>query len=299
MASTESGKVILITGATAGIGRHAALYLAARGHHVIATGRRQAALDELRREAKGRLDIVPLDVTDPASIAACVSAVTALLGGARVDVLVNNAGFAIPAPVAETTDADLRAMFETNFFGLLAVTRAFLPGMMERGRGRIVNVSSVGGRVTFPLFGGYNATKYAVESASDALRRELVAFGIEVVLVEPGPIRSSFAEKSVASVNRYRRDDSPYAAAYARTDAIAASTEARSYDPVHTSRAITQAVESRRPAARYLAPKRMALVIALMRWLPTRLVDRLLARAVGLWPRAIAAATPADAAAGG
>jgi short-subunit dehydrogenase len=292
----DSTKTVLITGATAGIGRHAALHLAARGHLVFATGRSREALASLAAESNGRIEIVPLDVTDAASIAAAASQVRERLAGRGLDVLINNAGFGIAVPTLELTDADLRSQYETNVFGLMNVTRAFLPDMVARRRGRVINVSSIGGRFTFPFFGGYNSTKYAVESLSDALRREVRPFGVDVVLVEPGPIRSNFANRSMDGVNRYRSATSPYAAVYARADQIQAMTEKNSYSPMHTSRAITRAVESRRPSARYLAPGHMAAMLWLLNGLPTRWVDALLAVATGINPRGLGvSAQPAAA----
>src|SRR5215472_10432048 len=200
---------ILVTGATSGIGRATALYLAARGHHVIATGRNEKALQTMKKEATGHLDTLPLDVTDKASIAEAMKSVRRLAGG--LDVLVNNAGFGILGPTELITEEDMRAQYETNVFGLMAVTRAALPMMRERGAGRIVNVSSLGGRFTLPLFGVYNSTKFAVESLSDALRIELAPFGIRVSLVEPGVIATNFTDRSMSGLAKYDTPDSRYA----------------------------------------------------------------------------------------
>ena len=146
---------VLITGATAGIGRTTALELARLGYHVIATGRRAGELDKLRAEAPAgtRLDTAILDVTSAESIAAAVATVDRLTGGHGLDVLVNNAGFGLVGPMTEISDADLRRQYDTNVFGLMAVTRAFVPAMRDRGRGRIINVSSMGGKMTFPFMG--------------------------------------------------------------------------------------------------------------------------------------------------
>src|ERR1700733_9145953 len=169
--------IILITGATAGIGRHAALHLAHAGHRVIATGRRKDALAALAKEAKGtKLETMELDVTVASSIEAAKAEVDKRTDGYGLDVLVNNAGYGLMGPLEEISDADLRAQYDTNVFGLVAMTRAFLPQMRLRGSGRIVNVSSMGGRMTFPFMGAYNSTKYAIESMSDALRMELAPF---------------------------------------------------------------------------------------------------------------------------
>jgi short-subunit dehydrogenase len=286
---SNAAQTILITGATTGIGRHAALYLARRGHKVIASGRNAAALTSLREESGGAIEVVTLDVTKQASIDAAAREVERIAGKGGIDALVNNAGYGLAAPVAEMSDADVRGQFETNVFGLLAVTRAFLPGMLARGRGRVVNVSSIGGRVTMPFFGAYNATKYAVESLSDAMRLELGPLGVKVSLVEPGPIHSNFAEKSMEGVARYRSPGSPWAPVYERADAIKAQTEKNSFSPEHTSRAIARALEAARPAARYVAPGRLAVVLWLAARLPTRLLDAVLARSFGLTTRQLGA----------
>src|SRR5215831_14526588 len=172
----SNSKTVFITGATAGIGRTTALHLTAQGHHVIASGRKRAELDKLEAEGRGLagvLDVVSLDVTQPASIAAAVEAVARLTDDRGPDVLINNAGFGVLGPTSEISDAEMRRQYETNVFGLMNVTRAFLPAMRARRAGRIINVSSMGGRITLPYFGVYNSTKYAVESLSDALRYEL------------------------------------------------------------------------------------------------------------------------------
>jgi len=283
--SSQGKQSILITGATAGIGRHAALHFTRKGHHVIATGRRPDALEKLRAEAagaSGKLDPLVLDVTNGSSIAAAAEAALGLTEGRGIDALINNAGYGLGGPLEELSDQDLRAQFETNVFGLLAVTRAFLPQLRARGGGRILNLSSVGGRFTFPLFGAYHATKYAVEAISDAMRNELRPFGIHVVLIEPGVIKTEFAERSVALVKRYERSDSPYASVYARADELKAQTDRQAVGPEVIARAMERALAARRPAARYMAPFRARILLVLLRLLPTRLTDALLRAATGL-----------------
>ncbi|HLU65176.1 MAG TPA: SDR family oxidoreductase [Kofleriaceae bacterium] len=287
---------VLITGATAGIGRHAALHLAARGFRVIATGRNTAALASLTAEAEGELTPLRLDVTDPASIAGAVEVVDRITAGRGVDVLVNNAGYGDIAPLEEMSDADLRAQYETNVFGLMAVTRAFLPRMRERGAGRIINVSSLGGTFTLPLFGAYNSTKYAVESLSDALRLELRPFGVHVSLIEPGPIRTSFSSHSLRSAARYDRDDSPYAPVLRRFMRLTERTDRMAPGPIATSRAILHAASARRPRPRYKLTLSSRLAVAFMRALPTRWSDAILRRVVGLTRRDLAPARTAPAA---
>jgi short-subunit dehydrogenase len=287
----ESPSIVLITGATAGIGRHAALHLAGQGHRVIATGRNPRLLDELKAEAGGlRLDVVRLDVSDAGSVSAAAAEVNALTQGHGVDVLVNNAGYGLGALLADVTDEELRAQFETNVFGLMRVTWAFLPTMMARGCGRIINVGSVAGRLTTPLTAAYSSTKYAVESLSDALRMELRPFGIEVSVIEPGPIRSEFAGRMMEHLVRHGSAESPYAAIYARADELARMHEVQASGPEHVSRAIEHAAFARRPRVRYVVPSRQRLVLLLAAVLPTRLTDYLLCRVLGLTPAGLRAA---------
>lgn len=268
-----SSQVVLITGATSGIGRTTALHLAARGYHVIATGRRTAELDRLRTEtpAGARLDTLVLDVTSAASIAAAHAEVDRLTGGYGLDVLVNNAGFGVVGPLTEIADAELRRQYDTNVFGLMAVTRAFVPAMRARGRGRIVNVSSMGGKMTIPFMAAYNSTKYALESLSDGLRYELRAFGIDVVLIEPGVIHTGFADTAMAPVQQY--DGSPYAGAIAKADVLRKRLESTGAQPVVVARAIHKAIRRRRPAARYVAPWYGSIFLGLLAITPTRVAD--------------------------
>jgi NAD(P)-dependent dehydrogenase (short-subunit alcohol dehydrogenase family) len=271
---------VLVTGATSGIGRHAALYLAERGFHVFASGRKSDALASLASEAVpvGLLTPLRLDVTDPESIAAAVATIDEVTAGQGVDVLVNNAGYGDIAPLEMVSDADLRANYETNVFGLMAVTRAFLPAMRRRGKGRIINISSLGGLVTLPLFGAYNSTKYAVESLSDALRIELRPFGIEVALIEPGPIRTTFTTSSLVGATKYQGTDSPYQQVVNRFAELARRTDKTAPGPKVVSKAIHHAATSRRPRARYKLPFSARIGVVLLRAMPTRWADAIMRR---------------------
>lgn len=280
--NTAHPQTVLITGATSGIGKTTAIYLAEHGYHVIATGRRLAALEAVKREARTSIDIVELDVSDEASITAAVQSVNRMTGGLGVDVLVNNAGYGLTGPLAEINDQDLRKQYDTNVFGLMAVTRAFLPQMRERGAGRIINISSVGGRVTFPFMGAYTSTKYAVESLSNALRAELAPFGIQVVLIEPGAINTGFAEVAMGNVAKYNRPDSPYAASLARAQEVEKKFAKMAVGPEHIAKAIHKAIRRRRPAARYVAPFAGKVMLFFMTVLPTRLTDMVQGRLVNL-----------------
>jgi short-subunit dehydrogenase len=276
-------QIILITGATAGIGRHAALALARRGHHVIATGRKADLLTSLQAEATGtKLDVVPLDVKDLGSIEQARSEVDRLTGGYGVDALINNAGYGQMGATLDVPDAAVLAQFETNVHGVLRVTRAFAPAMIRRGSGRILNVSSIGGRLVFPMGGVYHATKYAVEALSDALRLELAPHGVGVSLIEPGAIRTSFGETAVASITRHVPAGSAWAPVYAIADTIMARYEAMAPDPSSVTAAMAHAVEASWPRPRYVAPWYNRLMLATAALLPTRLFDALLRRPFGL-----------------
>lgn len=273
-------KMVLITGATAGIGRDVALTLAKRGYRVYATGRREDALAELRASGGGaNLVAFALDVTDPASIAAAAARIDVETDGQGVDVLINNAGYGQMGPIEGVSDALVRKQYETNVFGLLNVTRAFVPKMRARGAGRVINVSSVGGRFTAPFMGVYTSTKYAVESLSDALRIELSAFGVDVVLIEPGYIRTNFGDTSMAGLSE-AMVGTPWAHLLDRASTVMARFDATGSAPSVVSTAILKAIEARRPRARYFAPGWAGLGLV-VNWLPTRLADWTIRKALG------------------
>ncbi|HEY0255435.1 MAG TPA: SDR family oxidoreductase [Kofleriaceae bacterium] len=269
---TTTTKTVLITGATAGIGRFTALHLARLGYRVIATGRKVDELAKLKVEAHGLpLDVLPLDVTSTTSIAAAVTASEQLTGGRGIDVLVNNAGFGILGPTSEISESEMRRQYETNVFGLMNVTRAFLPKMMQNKAGRIINVSSVGGRITLPYFGVYNSTKYAVESLSDALRYELQPFGIDVALIEPGIIRTNFEATAVSGLAQFA--NTPYAVAVQKYEELSKFADKFASNPIVIAKAITRAVKARRAAARYVAPRSQHMAFIASALLPRRVWD--------------------------
>ena len=190
----NTSKVWLITGASTGLGRVLAEQVLAAGGQVAATARKPEQL-ALLRETYGQ-SVLPLalDVTDPQGITDSVAQIEQHFG--RIDVLVNNAGYGLVGAIEEAADADIRQVFETNVFGLLAVTRAVLPGMRARRSGHILNLSSIGGLIASPGLGYYNATKFAVEAISESLAGELKPLGIRVTVVEPGPFRTDLLGRS-------------------------------------------------------------------------------------------------------
>jgi NAD(P)-dependent dehydrogenase (short-subunit alcohol dehydrogenase family) len=194
---SESNRVWLVTGASSGFGRAIVQAAVAAGDVVVATARSSAAIEELAATHPDQVDAVQLDVTDPAQITAVVDDVLQRHG--RIDVLVNNAGRTHVGAVEETTDDELRSLFEVHFFGPAALIRAVLPGMRERRRGAIVQLSSMGGQLSFAGFSAYSATKFALEGLSEALADEVKSFGIKVLIVEPGAFRTGLFNANSAS----------------------------------------------------------------------------------------------------
>ncbi|MFL6080475.1 MAG: SDR family NAD(P)-dependent oxidoreductase [Ornithinibacter sp.] len=252
---------VLVTGCSTGIGRAAAQALLARGHTVWATARRPETLADL---AAAGAHVTALDVTDEGSMSAAVAEVEAAHGA--VGTLVNNAGYGEYGAVEEVEMDKVRGMFETNVFGLARMCQLVLPGMRAAGRGRIVNLSSMGGRMTFPLGGYYHATKYAVEALSDALRVEVRSFGIQVVVVEPGVTRSGFEGTISASGALGAHDGSPYAAmraSVAEGNSAAYANPRMSASSESVAQALVKAIETDRPRTRYLlTPAARAMVTA-------------------------------------
>jgi NAD(P)-dependent dehydrogenase (short-subunit alcohol dehydrogenase family) len=188
MTSADTFRVWLVTGSSSGFGLHIAQAALERGDRVVATARRPESLEDLVASAPDRALAVGLDVTDADQIESAVAAALERFG--RVDVLVNNAGYGSVGAVEETDMNDLRALMETMFFGAVALTKAVLPHMRERGSGAVVQMSSQGGQVTFPGYGAYCAAKYALEAMSEALAEEVEPLGIRVLIVEPGAFRT-------------------------------------------------------------------------------------------------------------
>ena len=278
---TAAGSV-LITGCSSGIGQAAALALHEAGRTVVATARNPDTLSGL---AGRGLRTLALDVTDESSMRAAVDA------AGPIDVLVNNAGYGLYGTVEQLPMAEIRRQFETNFFGLVRLTQLVLPGMRAAGGGRILNVSSMGGRATLPGGAFYHASKYAVEALSDALRMEVAQFGIDVVLIEPGPVRTpwndvaagSVAASAAGSGNGNGNGADPYAGF---KDAVTAAFSTATDGPLarfsssadDIAKVITRAVTVRRPRTRYLINPVARTTVTLRRWLPDRAYDAVLRR---------------------
>jgi len=270
---------VLVTGASSGIGRATAIEFARRGHTVFAAARRQEVLADLAA-TNSNIHAVGLDVTDEESVRRAWAEIEAGTRGAGVDVLVNNAGFALAGPVEILGDPDVRRQFGTNVFGLLAVTRAALPAMRQRASGRIINVSSLVGRTTFPGMGVYGATKYAVEALSDAMRQEVAGFGIKVVLIEPGFVATGIGEAADANGGTGRQIPDAYTDMVARGGRYLAAQIAKGIAPEQVAGAIVRAAEHRNPRPRYVVPTSVRPLIAVLTLLPAGLADRVKQRAL-------------------
>lgn len=195
--------VVLISGCSTGIGRALAMEFTARHWRVFATARKPAAIDDLKSP---NVETAALDVTDEKSINACVDSVIAKAG--RIDMLINNAGLLLIGPLVELETGELRRQFETNVLGLAALTRAVVPYMIKKRKGAIVNISSISGVLNTPFAGAYCSTKAAVTSFSDTLRMELAPFGIQVITVQPGGIKSNLAGNADKKLERFKK--TPY-----------------------------------------------------------------------------------------
>jgi NAD(P)-dependent dehydrogenase (short-subunit alcohol dehydrogenase family) len=249
-ARTTSGKgrTWFITGASTGFGRLLAEEVLKSGGRVVATARKMDKVADLEMKYPETAKALALDVTDPAQVDSVVKQAFAKFG--QVDVLVNNAGYGVAGAIEEVSEAEFMPMFETNVFGLLRVTRAFLPHLRKQRSGHIINLSSIGGLVASPGIGFYNATKFAVEGLSEALAAELAPLGIHVTIVEPGPFRTDFLGRS-GVVAKDRIADYDGTAGNMRTY-FAENNGKQRGDPLRAVHAMMQVVESPNPPLRLL-----------------------------------------------
>jgi NAD(P)-dependent dehydrogenase (short-subunit alcohol dehydrogenase family) len=279
-------QTVLITGATDGLGRAAALLLAEKGYRVFAAGRsaeKRAELDRLATSGKLPLESLEIDVCDENSVSRALQHVLQKSG--NIDVLINNAGVGFMAVTEELKLADLRRVYETNIFGLLRMTQAVLPHMRVRKSGRILMLSSVAGILTPPTYGAYSSSKHAVEALSNALRLELYPFNIEVILIEPGYIMTNFQQTAKSLAESYIEGSaaSPYAKIY--EGAIAGTTNSRRESkttPEDCARVILHAIEASHPKARYTVTPLAKWAALGRRILPDTLMDSFLRRKFGI-----------------
>jgi NAD(P)-dependent dehydrogenase (short-subunit alcohol dehydrogenase family) len=269
----DASKAVLITGCSSGIGHETARRLAEKGHRVYATARRPEAIEDLK--AAG-CETLACDVTDEASMRACVETVEGSEGA--VGALVNNAGYSQSGAIETVPLENVRRQFETNVFGLMRMCQLVLPGMRRQGRGRIVNLSSMGGKLTFPGGGVYHATKHAVEALSDVLRFEVRGFGVDVVVIEPGLIKTGFADAALSSIEE-TTSDGPYrefntAVGRATADVYEGGLARLGGGPETVAAKIERAITAGRPRTRYKVTASAGLSMTARRLLSDRMWDR-------------------------
>ena len=271
-------KTVLITGASSGIGRASALYLARKGYSVIGAGRSSTRLDSLVRDAGDegvQLATVELDINRDDEVDREMPRLMERVGG--IDVLVNNAGYNLWGPGQRVSVDQLRAQFETNFFGPFKLIGHVLPGMVDRGSGKIINISSVEGRLATPFSGAYAASKFALEGLSEAMRVELWPLGVHVCLVEPGLFRTNFGNNTVFG-EEIDDDDEVYGPYIKRYRARRARYDRLTGDPIKVAKVVHRIIRSRRPAFRHPVGIEARLGILGARLVPERLFQSLLSR---------------------
>ena len=270
----QISKAVLVTGCSTGIGRATAELLARDGWKVYASARK---LDAIRDLADAGCELLELDVTDEQSMTAAVASIEQAEGA--VGVLINNAGYSQSGAVESVELDQVRRQFETNVFGLVRLCQLVLPGMRRQGWGRIVNVSSMGGKLTFPGGGIYHGSKHAVEAISDAMRFEVKNFGVDVIVVEPGLIKTNFGEAAVGSIAQATPDDGPYA----EFNQMVGGATAGAYEgplarlgggPETVAKTISKAISARRPKPRYKVTASAKLIMMQRRLLTDRGWDR-------------------------
>jgi NAD(P)-dependent dehydrogenase (short-subunit alcohol dehydrogenase family) len=263
-------KVVLITGASSGIGKVMARHLTENGYVVYGAARRVEKMRDL--EALG-VRTLAMDVTDEASMVAGVGAVVAAEG--RIDILINNAGFGSYGAIEEVPLSDARYQLEVNVFGAAKLIQLVLPYMRGQGWGRIVNISSIGGKVSMPLGGWYHASKFALEAMSDALRNEVRQFGIDVVVIEPGGVASEWADIAVGNGLR-NSGQGVYKKMTEKFAGMQQSFVHRLSDPLVIARIVLKALRVSRPRTRYAAGFMAGPILMMRKLLSDRMMDRLL-----------------------
>ena len=265
-------KVILVTGASSGIGKSTALQLIKAGHTVYGAARRIENMNDLV-QAGGHS--IAMDITKEEDIKACVEKINTEQG--RIDVLVNNAGYAVYGPIENVEIDEARRQFEVNIFGLASLTQKVIPLMRTQKSGKIINVSSVGGKIYSPFGAWYHATKHALEGWSDCLRIELKAFGIDVVIIEPGAIKTEFGDVMYQPMLD-RASGTPYEESVNRMAEAAMGMYERgeASPPSVIADAISKAINASKPKTRYVAGKMGKMILRMRRWTSDRMFDKVI-----------------------
>jgi len=275
MTTSHRSELIIVSGASTGMGAATAGELARRGYHVLAGVRREADADAIRGEG---IEPVQLDITSPEQIDALVERVTADPEGRRLRAVINNAGIAVNAPVETLPLDQWRRQFEVNLFGHIAVTQAVLP-LLHESRGRVVNISSLGGKIALPTYGAYAGAKYALEAVSDALRREVAPHGVQVVVIEPGGVRTEMTRHGIERARAFVVEMSPanerrYGRLMRAIISQATDFTKNGVTAEAAARIIANAATAPKPRARYTIGRDAAMLTRLTRILSDAALDR-------------------------
>lgn len=279
-------KFVVITGVSTGIGYDAARYLTKRGWHVLGSVRKQADADRVQAALGDGFTPLLFDVTDGAAVSTAVTQTQAIIGDNNLAGLINNAGIAAAGPLMHMPVDDFRWQFEVNLFGLLDVTQKFLPLLGARAdaprpSGRIINISSVSGKITYPFMGPYSASKHALEALSDALRRELILYDIDVIVIEPGSVQTPIWDKAEEiDVDVYANTD--YHDVMRRMQKMFVKQGQTGIPVERVSEAIYTALTAERPKTRYALARKWLTGWFLPRHLPDRWVDKMIWKKLGL-----------------
>ena len=280
-------KSVVVTGASTGIGWGVTKVLTGKGFRVFGSVRKEADADRLRKEFGANFVPLVFDVTDAEAVARGAKSVTAALGRENLAGLVNNAGIAVPGPLLYLAMDEFRNQLEVNVTGQLIVTQAFAPLLgagsgREGAPGRIVMISSVGGKTASPFVGAYNASKFALEGLAESLRRELILFGIDVIVIAPGPVATPIWDKAEAlDISRYA--NTPFVEGLGAVRDYMLESGRKGYKPERLGEAVWNALTAQKPRTRYTVTPEKFQNWA-MNYLPKRMVDRLIAGRLGLLP---------------
>jgi NAD(P)-dependent dehydrogenase (short-subunit alcohol dehydrogenase family) len=280
-------RAAVVTGVSTGIGYACAIELARQGVHVFGSVRHMGDGDRLRAEINDRFTPLVFDVTDAGAVRAAAEQVAAAVGDYGLWGLVNNAGIAVSGPLQHLQIDELRHQFEVNLFGLLGVTQAFLPLLGARRAcphppGRIVNISSVSGRIAFPFLGPYSASKHALEALSDSLRRELLIYGVDVIVIQPGAIRTPIWDKAAQEDAGWLAGTDYYKAAIRFQRSAVAQGREGGLPSEQVAQTVFKALNHAKPKTRYLLAKNKLTHWWLVRALPDRWFDKLITRMLKL-----------------
>lgn len=268
-------KVVLITGASSGIGKETALQLIKEGYVVYGAARRVNRMDDLV-ELGGHS--IEMDITNEDQVASCVQQIIKEQG--KIDVLINNAGYAIYGSVEDVTIEDARRQFEVNLFGLARLTQEVLPFMRKEKSGKIINISSIGGKIYFPLGAWYHATKHALEGWSDCLRIETKQFGIDVVIIEPGAISTEFGDVVTGPMTTVAKDGA-YEKITRKFVSTLTNLDQKDYSPPSViADTISKAIKANKPKTRYAVGKLSGSMLFMRRWLSDKRFDKIVSKMI-------------------